>query len=530
MKSFGLAAALTLLSGLLLSLAHPSALPLITTSEGYILDTGWQEILAWFGLVPFLFVATRLRGYKLFLASFGLTTFYFFLSLYWINIAVTIYGNIHWGFSLLISLALAMLVGIQLAFGMTFGVIIHRRLKLPLSFTLPVSVVAWELLRNYFFTGFPWQNLAYSQHLNLPVLQTSAIWGIYGILFMLILCNTIMFELIRWWRNREQPLPNATATALLIAMVAFSYAYGVYRLWANEQMEAAAPKLKAAMVQGNIDQTIKNSSYRYARKILEVYTGLSEQIPTDTDLVVWPEAAYPYNIPRTQDSFKRLFFGELSLQAPWHMLVGAATYSVHEGERHYYNSGFLLSPHLQVLDAFDKSHLVPFGEYVPLSEIIRVGKVIPQAGMFYPGELGDGLQMGDKSLGVLICYEGIFPEIAREYARVGVHFLVNLTNDAWYGVSSAPFQHLAFYTFRAAETRKALLRVANTGITTAIDSSGRIGKGSHLFERTVVMATIPLLTERTIYSYIGDVPAWILVLLWFVWVLRSLKAARLEKK
>ncbi len=413
MMSFLSQAGLILLSAFLLAFSHPWSPPIISRSQNLIADHGLQALLAWIGLLPFLLLAKRLKGGRLFAAALGLSFAYFFLSLFWINNAIVIYGNLNLLVSFAMTGGLSLLMGSMWAFGLFWGILAHRHTGLRLSITLPICVVAWEFIRNYFFTGFPWQNLAYSQHYNAPVLQTASLWGIYGINFMLILSNAVLYELIQWRRTKQKEDFPRYSVALLVGLVGFSYAYGVVMMHVNDRREAAAPRLKAALIQGNIDQDTKNDSYRFAYRILDVYQGLTLQVPDDVDLVIWPEAAYPFNVPHGSTHMSRVFSRPNSTwpsRLPWHMLIGIPTYERLPNLKKYFNSAFLLDPDMKVLGSFDKSHLVPFGEYVPFHKFIDVNKIVPGAGMFYPGTLGQGLSFGDYRFGALICYEGIFPK------------------------------------------------------------------------------------------------------------------------
>jgi len=515
------------LAGVLLSLAHPSALPGITTTDNYILNTGWQEIFAWVGLVPLFFALRDSRGWRLFLWGFYFSTVYFGLSLAWLNIAMAVYGHLPIWLSLIVYGLLMGYMGLMWGSWIFWSFYIHRRLRVSLPFAFAVCYAPIELTRNYLlYFGFPWQNLAYSQYLNLPLLQTAAIWGIHGIAFMIVLANGIFYELWRWRKSRgAHPFPRA-AVVTLVALLGFSYAYGVYRLSANERLEAAAPKFKAAMVQGNIDQTMKNQSAAYAPHILKVYQGLSLQAPEDVELVIWPEASFPYGIRDDIASLARVMGSAWPSRAPWHMLIGISSYLNVGRQRHYYNTGFLFDPEMNVLGKSAKSHLVPFGEFVPFGDFFGIDEITPFAGSFKPGQLGKGLSFDGYRFGVLICYEGIFPEITREYVEMGMEFLVNITNDAWYGVSAAPYQHLAFYAFRTVEARKALLRTANTGFTGAIDTSGRIVQNSKLFTRTLSIASVPRLTEKTLYARTGDVFAWACLAAMLFWMVKGIVPQR----
>jgi apolipoprotein N-acyltransferase len=522
--------AICLFSGVLWSLAHPSAPPIITKTSNIILNTGWQEIIAWFGMVPMIFALRRQNGWKLWWGSFAFGLGFFSLSIYWLNIAIVLFGNIPLFFSFLIYGALVLACTALWAWAIYVAIKSSQLFKYRLSWTLPIAFVAVELSRNFIpFKGFPWSNMAYSQYFNIPLLQTAAIWGVYGILFLIVLSNVLLVELTDWWHSKRDPalLPKATL-ALFLGLMAFSYSYGIYRLHANQEAEDAAPHFKAAVIQGNIDQEIKNQSTEHARAILNVYKELSAQVPAYAQLVVWPEAAYPYSIPRESNYLKRLFEDEYD-RLPWALLTGVSNYTNGTHGRRFYNSAYALDRNMNVSEIFDKSHLVPFGEYVPYQELLGISQIVPEAGMFYPGQLGDGMQVDGLNMGVLICYEGIFPEITRSYSRIGVEFLVNLTNDAWYGVSSAPYQHLAFYAFRSVEARKATVRAANTGVSALIDSSGRILHPSHLFTRTWLLLDVPKLTERTIYSYLGDWPPALISMIWIFWWLKLIRVRRNSK-
>jgi len=398
--------------------------------------------------------------------------------------------------------------------GLYWGFALSQKFNIRLSITLPFSFVSTELLRNYAFSGYPWSNLAYTQHLNLPFLQTASLWGVYGMTFILVMTNALAFELLLWQKDKRLEAFPRIPLLIWSALTAFSFAFGLNHLRSMETAEAEAPRVKAALIQGNIDQKTKNETAVHANNILRVYSELSRQIPSDVELVIWPEAAYPYSVPNEWPSMRSSFEEYLPNPLPWRILTGVVTHRRVNSERLFHNSAFLVEKDFSISGRFAKSHLVPFGEYVPLRDILKVEKIVPGAGMFVPGELGEGLHYDDRRFGALICYEGIFPEISREYANKDVQFLVNLTNDAWYGVSSAPYQHLSFYAFRAAENGKALLRAANTGFSAIIDGTGRVRERTPLFTRTALVGEIPLHSEKTLYTIIGDAPAWICFIAW----------------
>jgi len=526
MKKYLLDIILVILSGLLLQLAHPAMLPLVTAKVGYIINSGLQEFLALLGLVPFLFVARKYYRWKLFGFSLLLMMAYFVPGIWWVNVAMVVYGSVPWYLSVSAAVLLSFIVAVQIAVGVYSGIYIHRKLNVPLVLALPACWTALELVRNYFLTGFPWLNLAYSQYLNIYFIQTAAIWGIYGINFVLIVANVVFFEWSLWALGKLNAFPLWPSLVLLL-LLTLSYSYGVYRVNANDEAEAGADHIKVAMVQGNIDQDTKNFSYLSMFNIMKVYNEMTRQIPSEIDLVIWPEAAPPYNIDRRMANLFRLF-EPLEDKMPRNMLMGASTYDYDEEGRKFFNSAYMINKQYRVTQIFDKSHLVPFGEYVPFPDILPVEKIVPTVGRFIPGTPGDGMHFEGLRCGVLICYEGLFPEISRHYAAEDVDFLVNLTNDAWFGPSSMPFQHLAQYSFRAIETRKTVVRSTNTGVSAFINSSGQITKHTQLYKRTTLYGRVPLLHERTIYSYIGDAPAFLCLLFWGIALIMARR--RIEKK
>jgi apolipoprotein N-acyltransferase len=187
-------------------------------------------------------------------------------------------------------------------------------------------------------------------------------------------------------------------------------------------------------------------------------------------------------------------------------LFGSPSYEEEGGRASFANSAFLLKPDGVLAGRYDKMHLVPYGEYVPLRRFFPfIGKIVQGVGEFRPGKGFYPISYHGRRFGVLICYEGIFPEAARDYKNRQAHLLVNITNDAWFGKTSAPYQHLSMTVFRAIETRLYLVRSANTGISAVIDPTGRIVSRTGLFERTVLKGEVKFIDAKTFYEAYGDV-------------------------
>jgi apolipoprotein N-acyltransferase len=196
-----------------------------------------------------------------------------------------------------------------------------------------------------------------------------------------------------------------------------------------------------------------------------------------------------------------------------HFIIGSPSYAAGEDRMIFHNSAYLVSPQGKILGKYDKVHLVPFGEYVPLKRFLPfIDKLVEQVGDFRPGHKGHTLAWADRRVGLLICYESIFPELARATVRNGADLLVNITNDAWFGRTSAAFQHFSMAVFRAVENRRCLARAANTGISGYIDANGRIRHTTGLYKEAVAVRPVALLKIASFYSRWGDWPLWILTL------------------
>ncbi len=473
----------SLTAGLLLALAFPRV------------DLEW---LAWIALTPLLLVMDARPFRSGFTAGVG----FFGLVLYWLNIVMTTYGGLH---PLLSLVAYLLLVGyLALFFGIATWACCRLREKLRLSpvLTLPVLWTALEFVRSFLLTGFPWALLGYSQQKQTLLLQSADLFGVFGLSFLLVLSNTLCAEVWRAWCTRNPAaLPRFGLLAGLLLATGV-YAYGTWRLAQND--DSAGKALDVAMVQGNIDQSLKwDPAFQQATVDRYRNLSLAEARNGHLDLIVWPESATPFyfqepgllseevrSVPRAASSY---------------LLFGSPAYAQVNRQIVYLNSAFLLDQRGATLGRSDKVHLVPFGEYVPLATFLPfIDKLVVGIGDFSPG-LVNPLPMNGERLGVLVCFEGIFPELARDYVRKGSELLVNITNDAWFGRSSAPYQHLAMIRFRAVENRIWLVRAANTGISAIIDPHGRIAGQTEIFTTTVLRGRVRLGASRTVYNRFGDI-------------------------
>jgi len=493
---------LSLLSGILLILSFPKFN---------------LEILAWVALVPLLLAVKDKGGRESFLLSFLTGSVFFAGLLYWIA-TVTIYN------SLAIFGLLILVLYLSLYFGL-FG-FLSRRIKSGsssnfklLTFNylyLPSLWVSLELLRSYLFSGFPWGLLGYSQYLNLPLIQISSFTGVYGISFLIVLVNVIVADCFsgRGFRLRWR----VSGYGLLVAglLVGASLLYGRKVLG----REIKGKSLKVAVVQGNI---LQGEKWDYGRQeeFVEIYSDLTREASLKRPLlIVWPETAVPGYLPEDRYLFDALV--NLSEESGAYILMGGTRRLAvlkgdfplkEEEERDYFNSAFLFSPR-GIEATYDKIHLVPFGEFVPLRRFFPSwGRAILPEGGFKAGKNFTIFKMPEGKFVVLICYEIIFPHLVRKSIGEEVDFIVNITNDAWFGKTAGPYQHAAMATFRAVENRRSVVRAANTGISLFIDPFGRREilkvKKQSIFVRGSLSKEIVLGQGKTFYSRYGDVFAYL---------------------
>lgn len=484
---------LALASGVLIALSFPTA---------------GLSFLAWVALIPLLIAledATPRTAFRVgFSCGFGACI----VLLYWINIVITQYGHLPWALS--IPLFLVLVAWLSLFYGLsTLLACIGEQCGIKTAFTLPVVWVAADFFRSFLLTGFPWAMLGHSQYRTLPLIQIADITGVYGITFLIVLANAVFHRVLRAQSSTSVPYPAKSALVLFIALIGTLY-YGFSRL--NAAGAEQTTPLRVALIQGNIPQDVKWSP-AFRDQTVSIYERLTREAGSaGVDLVVWPESAVPFFFQDQGGESERI--RRLARELGTCLLFGSPAYELRNGTTTFLNSAFVIAPSGETRARGDKIHLVPFGEYVPLGRFFPfISKLVVGIGDFSPGERAMPLNVGKTQAGLLVCYECIFPELAREYVRNGARILVNITNDAWFGKSSAPYQHLSIATFRAVETRTPLVRAANTGVTAIIDQNGHIRSMTALFEEGFRTGEVIPGSGDTIYLRIGDVPAWLCVAL-----------------
>jgi len=464
--------------------------------------------LAWVALAPFLVSLFNKKPSEAFRAGFFMGLPYFSGTLYWISHSINHYGNIPF----IPSLALVFLLCMYLSlFTGIFAVLFSWKIsstRLPALFIAPVLWVTLEFIRSYALTGFPWSSIGYSQYKFLHAIQFADITGIYGVSFLVIAANSAAadFFIIKK-RLRSMPLfPRSQTTAgavLLSFCLLLVFIYGYFRLNENRQGKS----IRISVIQGNIEQDRKwNAAYQ--REVIDAYKDLSLAANVmSPSLIVWPESAVPFYFNRDKEFTQELIDFQQTLKT--YLLFGSILIKEPSagvgGKNLLTNSAVLLSPAGTPVFIYDKIHLVPFGEYVPLRKFLFfVDKLVAGIGDYVPGDHTMRAETPSGSFGVLVCYEIVFPGLVRKFYSRGGDFIVTITNDAWFGKTAGPYQHFSMAVFRAVENRKPVVRAANTGISGFIDSNGRILGATPLFQRTAMTMNIISGSARSFYSRFGD--------------------------
>ena len=504
---FGLAG----LTGLLLPLCFPD------------FNLGW---LAWVALVPLHLALndpsntmTPRRALWLgwlagFLAFTGIMS--------WVVTAMHQYGKMPLIASYPVMWLLAAYLGLYAGLYAATCAWLMKRLPAAASLGAPGLWVALELIRAHVLSGLPWMLLGYSQFQWLPIIQIADITSVYGVSFAIVLVNVALADLILWaWRRFHLQLRlrfpwRAPAAAGIVFVV--SLAYGQAAL-IPAPSQGTAPMLTVGLIQPNIDQAHKwDQAYR--RDTLDRYAALTARAAKGADLIVWPEAATPFFFE--EEPLYRVEVSVLAHRQGVPLLFGSPALRRYPNGRPYLlNSAYLLSPDGQIAGRYDKRHLVPFGEYIPLhsSVLFFLDKLVEGIGDFEAGTAPTVFTPSVRSgapqanISVVICYEVIFPDLVREFVAHGATVMATITNDAWFGDSSAPYQHFAMVVFRAVENRVAFARSANTGISGLIDPSGRIVLATPIFTEQAVSGRLPLRQTQTFYTRYGDVFAYACVII-----------------
>lgn len=446
------------------------------------------SFLAFFALAPFLFLLENTRGRHRFLLPWGSMIVFFGLVLYWIPRVMVVYGGLSWVLSILLYLLLCLALAAFYSPAVICFLFMHAIRPWCAYVLFPFAWVACDLVRNsWMVNGFPWASLGYTQIDRLWA-QVADIGGIYLVTFLVVAVNA---ALAYAWLYRTQRIP----ALLTAAMLALSAAYGLQK-WKVDYLPSNLP---VGLVQPVIETDLSNS-YMREKYLVEIPAMVRELALQGARLVVLPEAPSIFDYYR--DS---AFAATLEKVAMRHQVALIFNNTTAKSSGEYYNSMIFMLPDGSTSGRYDKIHLVPFGEYVPGERwLFFAHPLVQEVSSFSPGEGVFVANVGGVRVGGFICYEAIFPELVRKFAVAGAELLVNITNDAWYGKTAAAAQHLQIARMRSIETRRFMVRAANSGISAVVEPNGRVKRRLGMFERGTFVAGVRPLQALTFYARHGD--------------------------
>ena len=479
------------ITGLMLTLCQ--ALP-------WKVDLGF---IAWVALVPLVLVLRRATQGERFVMGVVAGGVHFLTALYWLVGTLHTYGNLNLIGSFFAALLLVALETAYVTlFALIFGLFADRVPRLPTAALLPFLWIGTEFLRARTpFGGFPWALLGYSQGGYTTIVQIADLTGVWGATFLLALVNGMFVDVIEWRIQQDRPAPWGSVAAAALLFI-FSLIYGAWRVREVEARNKTATPLVAAALQGDIRQDVKWDE-NYENMIISRYIELQHKaIRAGARLVVWPEAATPFAFERDMAG---LVLSRHLASSGVYTLLGSVDYYVEDNRRKFSNSAYLVGPE-GVAGKYSKIHLVPFGEYLPLVKYLGfVDKIVKGAtGNFSTGGKVEVFRLPEGSISVIICYEAIFGELVRKFRKAGAQLIVNITNDAWFGDTSAPRQHLAMAAFRCVENHCWMVRAANTGLSAIVDPLGRVTDTADVLTMGMLVKEVRLLPGGTPYSEWGD--------------------------
>lgn len=497
---------LSFLSGVLLALAFPY--------PGW----GW---LAWIALAPLLY-AIRSAEEGVQALGYGAIAgaVFFAVSLHWLT-HVTALGWI-------------LLVLIEIPYFMIFAWLVYcgKKARWPKALNVIWIASAWtvmEYIRSEMpVFGLGWNLLAYSQSAELVMIQSANLIGAYGLGFLIVIVNVCFSELL-WPAKKRGRGTIAMFLAVILIILSGILFYGELNL---KERRAPEEYLRVSALQGNIPQSLKWAPIA-KEKIIEVYSKLTELASFDqVDLIVWPEAAFPGYLNR---DVQGVAVSNLARSFGTPLLIGSLYW---DGKKEAFNSAFFIDKTGAVTQRYDKLRLVPFGEYIPWKTFFFWLTPFADAlgiSDFVPGKKAVIFEWAREEwpFGVLICFEDVIPSLARDLAGRGAKFICVLTNDAWFGKTSAAHQHFQASIFRAVENGVPVVRAANTGISGMISYLGEVlqtlkgENGKEIFVTGQVTYDLPLLTKDTFYRKGGWLfPYFVFVFFLFLFIgaLRKIRA------
>ena len=443
---------------------------------------------------------------------------YFAGTLYWITRVMVMYGDLSTWVAVLVNAALVAYLAL---FPAIFALVVRRLVIAHGPQALMVAPIVWvatELGRTHIFTGFPWVLLGYSQTTVLPIAQLASLFGVYGVsMLVAAMSAALAVSAVSKAKGAEAAqgisftgryAPFATMLAIIVAIAV----WGAHRA-AVAEWTRSGESIRVGLIQGNVDQDEKVQSARAPAIFQEYLTMTRQAIREGAEFVIWPESSTPFRFE--DDVFAAAQVRGLARQARVPLLLGSDQFvrSPTGGPTTFYNSAFLVGADGSTRGVYRKMHLVPFGEYVPLKKLFFFAAPLVQAvSDFSAGEDAALLPVGNHLVSTAICYEVVYPDLVRRFVTGGSEMLTTITNDAWFGPTSAPYQHFEQASMRAIEEGRYLVRSANTGVSGIVDPYGRVLARTAIYQPAILVGEARFLKTSTFYARHGDILAYASVL------------------
>jgi len=454
--------------------------------------------LVFVALVPLFFILRNEKGVRAFSLGFITGLCFYLISLFWITEALSNYSAL--GFFSSVLILLLLVAYLSALVGVFANVVSSCRLDGWGAVLVPMFWVAIEFTKAKVLSGFPWNDLSWALYRQTTLIQIADALGSYGVSWGIVLVNWLVFLLLARLVKLRVELGWGRILAAIAAVLVFAWGYGSGRL---STFPPSSASIKVGIIQPNIPQAMKLSG-RFMQQMLETYAQQAGELQAKgVDAAVLPEAAinHAYNVRPTSQSWVKRTFSDNGCT----VLFGALA----SQDGRFMNSAYVVDPESRT-HRYDKVHLVPFGEYVPLSWLLTfVEALAGHQGSLTKGPTHSILPLGDLSVGVPICYEIVFPEISRKFVKNGAELICTLSNDAWFGRTSGPYQHFAATVFRAIENRVPVLRCANSGVSGLVDATGRIRLETPIFVRRTDVVEVQLAKQTSVFREVGELFAYL---------------------
>lgn len=482
---FGLCSILT---GLLCAFSFPN----IIQKE---LDV-YTSFFIWFAYIPLIFVLFKNTNTKqVFFFSFCAGLVFYLTGIYWFVLIPPLKF-----FAVPAWIAFSAFMALYMAAGFTLSKFLNRKFNLSYLFSLPILCTIFEFIREWLFSGNSLLTPAQSQFKFLFLLQLLKFTGVYGIVFIVISVNILPVMLV--YRKTIKILKREN----IIWLTLFCFLI-ILTIAANFNKEGTKA-VNVGVLQPNVDMTRKWDR-EFREELLGIMKTQVEEVKREKPiLIVWPESGFPGILQNMPGLVKQI--ADWTADTGTYHIIQSDELEQVNGSRNVYNTAFLISPSGSITGKYRKYHLVPFGEYIPFQSVLKfLAPLVGRHGFVSakPGKEIVPLHLENFTIGVVICYDGIFPEISREFCRKGAAFLVQLSYERWYGNSSASAHILTNTLLRAVENNVYLVRSVEAGISAIISPTGKIIKNTGLYKRASLAGTVHLKEPGaiTFYTRFGDV-------------------------